>query len=287
MEIKSYFTTITPEEAKKLLEKNYAKNRNLKPSVVTKYASDMMAGRWNPYAADAITFASDMTILNGQHRLAAIVKSGVPLYTEVRWGVSEDAYKYFDCGATRTAGDALPRTLKNRTCAAALCKLAITMSDYDYINGVTSFNTGRNKTISTANVVTYYEASEEKYPGEIAKACEYAYTREILQTKWSPTGLAMSAYAMSITDTDKFEEFKTLTTSKISGYLSVMSFKTWALKHDTRNYPSTERYFFEWCAAANVWRMLCGHPDKEFRARKDLSGELIGFSPKMFRLLDE
>lgn len=96
---------ITPEYADRLLEKNTS-NRNLRRDHVTNLARDMAEGAWR-LNNDAICIANDGTLLNGQHRLNAIIKSGKPIKMLVAEGFSPDTYKVLDGGAKRSVADQL------------------------------------------------------------------------------------------------------------------------------------------------------------------------------------
>lgn len=65
---------ITPEKAMHLLQKN-SHNRNLRAGVVKKYATDMRLGKWE-LSTDGITINKDGELVNGQHRLNAVIESG-------------------------------------------------------------------------------------------------------------------------------------------------------------------------------------------------------------------
>jgi hypothetical protein len=96
---------ITPAAASKLLEGN-TQNRSLKPRVVTAYARDMMTDRWADQG-DPIRLNGDGTLLDGQHRLHAIVESGTTQSMVVVRGVSKKAILTMDTGAKRTFSDVL------------------------------------------------------------------------------------------------------------------------------------------------------------------------------------
>jgi hypothetical protein len=76
---------ITPRMAADWLKRN-PHNRPLQPRVINKYVRDMLDGNW-VLDGQAITLASDGTIINGQHRLSAVVQSGVTISSLVVWGV--------------------------------------------------------------------------------------------------------------------------------------------------------------------------------------------------------
>lgn len=96
---------VEPEQAKKWLERNVA-NRTVRPSRVREYASAMTEGRWL-YTADPIRFDEDGKLIDGQHRLMAVVRSGETVHMHVVRGLARNAQDAVDTGAIRTASDAL------------------------------------------------------------------------------------------------------------------------------------------------------------------------------------
>lgn len=99
------FETITPEKAAELLKAN-TRNRKLRQSLVDLYASDMKAGLWLQ-THQGIAINCDGTILDGQHRLAAIVASGVTITMLVARGVPASSQVAMDDHAKRSCADAL------------------------------------------------------------------------------------------------------------------------------------------------------------------------------------
>ena len=63
--------TITPSMAEEMLSKNKS-NRKLRNTVVNSYASQMASGKWH-LTGQGITFGKNGQLLDGQHRLSAIV----------------------------------------------------------------------------------------------------------------------------------------------------------------------------------------------------------------------
>ena len=115
---------VDPDLAARWLARNEA-NRNLRAAQVAKYAGDMTAGRWQLTGA-AIQFAIDGRLLDGQHRLAAIIKSGVTVPMLVVRGLPPSAQAYMDTGAKRTVADQLGIAgFKNSSILAAGARLAL------------------------------------------------------------------------------------------------------------------------------------------------------------------
>lgn len=95
--------TVTPALAAEWLRLN-TKNRNLNARLVADYARDMQSSAWI-YNGEAIKRAIDGTLLDGQHRLAAIVQSGVTLQMLVVEGLDASAQDTMDSGRKRTSAD--------------------------------------------------------------------------------------------------------------------------------------------------------------------------------------
>lgn len=66
--------TITPDMAREYLKSN-SMNRPLNDRTVNLYAQEMRTGNWK-LNGEAICFGKNGALLNGLHRLYAIVKSG-------------------------------------------------------------------------------------------------------------------------------------------------------------------------------------------------------------------
>lgn len=98
----SIVETITPTKAQEYLGKSGG-NRNISKPVVASYAASMKAGKWL-LNGESITFDIDGVLLNGHHRLHAIILAGVPIQTFVTRGVEHECYTTFDCGRHRTIG---------------------------------------------------------------------------------------------------------------------------------------------------------------------------------------
>lgn len=96
---------VDPSDAKSLLERN-TNNRKLRETVVDYYANEMINGNWVDNG-DPIRIARSGRLLNGQHRLSAVVKAGVSLPFHFLSNLSEESFEQMDNGAKRTLNDNL------------------------------------------------------------------------------------------------------------------------------------------------------------------------------------
>lgn len=99
-------TLITPAMAEKWLKESNTSNRPLRKGLVRHYAEMMRRGDWEKHH-QGIAFNCDGTLLDGQHRLAAIIESGCCIWMNVSEGVPQSAQIFIDDHAKRTPHDAI------------------------------------------------------------------------------------------------------------------------------------------------------------------------------------
>lgn len=115
---------VTPEMAAAWLQEN-TQNRPVSPRHVNAYARDMAAGNWE-LNGESIKFSKTGRLLDGQHRLLAIIKAGVSVRIAVTRGVDPKAQRSMDAGKARTASDALTiKGEKHTTHLAAMARIAL------------------------------------------------------------------------------------------------------------------------------------------------------------------
>ena len=96
---------VTPELAKEWLRHN-SHNRNLRERVVNGYAADMLSGDWVE-DGQSIKFSASGILLDGQHRLSAIVQSRVTQRMLIVRGLPDSSQDTMDVGAKRVLADVL------------------------------------------------------------------------------------------------------------------------------------------------------------------------------------
>lgn len=97
--------TVSPGDAEQMLESNEA-NRSMRARVVNAYARDMEAERWL-ITGETIKIGQHGELLDGQHRLAAIIQSGKTQRLLIVRDLDPDTRVVIDTGAVRNGGDAL------------------------------------------------------------------------------------------------------------------------------------------------------------------------------------
>ncbi len=95
-------SVITPELAEAMLQYNTA-NRPVSFGTVKHYAAQMEAGQWRE-TFTPIQF-SGTRLIDGQHRLSAVVESGAAISAWVAFGADDEVFAFIDIGKKRTASD--------------------------------------------------------------------------------------------------------------------------------------------------------------------------------------
>ena len=98
--------TVNPAQAMLWLENTNTNNRNVCQKHVARLARDMAEGKWILTHA-GIAFSSDGTLLDGQHRLWAVVEADVSVEMHVWFNVDPKSMMTIDCGKIRSTADIL------------------------------------------------------------------------------------------------------------------------------------------------------------------------------------
>lgn len=96
---------ITPRRATQLLTLN-VRNRPIRRAAVDRYLDDMVHGRWQFNGAPIIV-SEEGALIDGQHRLTALVESGRTLPFAVIYDAPDTLRRTVDQGSARTPGDIL------------------------------------------------------------------------------------------------------------------------------------------------------------------------------------
>jgi hypothetical protein len=86
--------TIGPERAEQYLAANRG-NRNIVQAHVSALARDIRNGQWM-FNAQPICFSASGRLLNGQHRLSAVLEAGQPIEVLLMRGLAEEAFRTYD-----------------------------------------------------------------------------------------------------------------------------------------------------------------------------------------------
>jgi len=114
----SVLEKISPSKAKALLSRNNH-NRGINDKIVREYARVMKSGQWE-INGETIKIAEDGTLIDGQHRLHAIIEADTTIETYVVYSLDKETFDTVDIGRKRTNGDMLSVDgVQNATATAA------------------------------------------------------------------------------------------------------------------------------------------------------------------------
>jgi hypothetical protein len=125
--MRSRVQTITPAKAAELLEANTT-NRPLSRPVVKAFAEAMERGDWM-VTHQGIAFDVNGVLVDGQHRLAAVIEADVPVEMTVFTEVDEGTFDVLDTGKRRTAADVL--AIEGERSSATLAAMVRTVWMYE------------------------------------------------------------------------------------------------------------------------------------------------------------
>ena len=103
--MESKIVLITPELAAKILSKNTS-NRKISISTIKKYVESIKSGDWRLNGVPIIV-AKDGRLVDGQHRLTAIIQANTSIESIVVTGVDFDVFSTVDRGKVRSNSDLL------------------------------------------------------------------------------------------------------------------------------------------------------------------------------------
>lgn len=128
---------VTPQVAAELLKRNTS-NRPLSKLTVENYAEAIRRGEWQMNGQPIIIF-DDGTLGDGQHRLHAVIKSGIPIMQLVVKGIGKETFTTIDTGHKRGASDVLAMSgMKHTTRLASAARAYLTETKKTYRGGKVS-----------------------------------------------------------------------------------------------------------------------------------------------------
>lgn len=132
--VRTELVEITPKIAEELLKAN-TKNRCFRHHHASQLAGHITRGEWQ-LNGDTIRIAKDGTLLDGQHRLGAVLLANKPITTLVVTGLDNDSFETIDNQRmARNASHVFSiRGIKNYSLASSTCKRV-----FFYINHQTPF----------------------------------------------------------------------------------------------------------------------------------------------------
>jgi len=190
---------ITPAIATQLLSRN-KDNRRIRQRTVEDYASQMSKNLWR-LTGQGISIDEKQNILDGQHRLLAVIKANKPIQFLVCYDVPRDTFNVYDTGLVRPLSDIFDIS---QACSQAAITSSIVVrymelsSRCGKITG--SGSSAKQLNISKQEVLEKYLTNSEFW-NKVVKLSANCYTKYRLYT----TSEIGSFYAYLILDCKKDE----------------------------------------------------------------------------------
>lgn len=265
--IKSRIVTVTPAKAAEWLERN-DHNRKINSHDVDTWTREMLEGRW-ALDGDAIRFDVNGTLLNGQHRLSAVVKSDTTQQFVVLTGLPTERQANMDTGRRRTAANALELigTYGGYTAALAAAGRIATRVNRSGLNAERFTGIA----VSNQEIIDFIEVNPELF--EAVKFILPIYRN----TATKSVGVAAYAYwRMQLIDPDAAREFWTALASGADlpvGSPILALYRRLSLARYKREHISHQNQLSLIFRTWNAWRQ--GGDMKKLQVRNSRGGEDI------------
>lgn len=148
----------TPELAGELLQLNNA-NRPLRNDLVKHYSDQMKAGEWM-FAGGTVNISNAGMLLDGQHRLEAIIRTGMSQIFNIQTGLDNMVFQTLDTGRMRTASDTayVAGFTKDYTNVARLIRLIIMYEKF----GLEDYLANKERLATNAQLMNWIYAHEKE-----------------------------------------------------------------------------------------------------------------------------
>lgn len=158
--MKTEVLKINAEKAKELLKSNYD-NRAETKSHVKFLAIQMLEGKWK-FTADPIKISKTGRILDGQHRLMAVIESDTEQDFLFCYDLDNEVFDVLDTGKNRSAANVLSiKGFDNYVAVASLAKMIIRYSVGSYSGIITGMgNISGRKAVTNQDILKFAQSND-------------------------------------------------------------------------------------------------------------------------------
>lgn len=199
MELKKVF--VTPLLAAELLQSNLS-NRPLKKGVLDNYVKQLKLGLWKEDTGECIKISKSNVLLDGQHRLQAIVKSDVSVYLHILYGLEDSIFDVLDTGSKRNASD----VLSINGVGSSKQKAAILQAYIELKNNLFSHGNQLSSRLTNSELTKMYLDDSKKWEYIHAESIKWYFDFSKIITL-STIGSYCAIFMESEKYSDKFHEF--------------------------------------------------------------------------------
>lgn len=219
--------TVTPAMARKWLAASEGvRQRNLSKARVARYVQDMRNGHWQ-LTHQPIALTAEGLILDGQHRLAAVVQADLPQPFLVARGADPSTFDVIDTGRARNAPDALRISgMHNVNVKAAIGRLVLI---YDQVKGSTT--APKNVQVTSPDIMALWEGPRAPILGEAERSADRlarALDRSGIKTWGAGLWVVITEARASSQQRDQFWEH-VATGAELPQGSPILSFRRWIM----------------------------------------------------------
>lgn len=183
--MKTRIVRLTPALAMEWQRKTSVSQRPLNTKHVAFLTGEMTAGRWKNDGSP-IRFNRDGSVIDGQHRIAAVINSGVPTDVLVVEDLDADVFATIDSGRTRKLSDVLACAGANQSDMVSSAAITRLLAAWDDKTGL-SLSAHSVKSSPAAMLDVFREHQED-----IENAAHFVYSKKIRRRLCRPSVLGFA-----------------------------------------------------------------------------------------------
>ena len=191
---------ITPFIANEYLKAN-SSNRKISEGTLLRYTKEIVEKKWKEDTGELIKISKTGILLDGQHRLHAVVKANMDVYFHVATDLEDEIFDVIDTGKSRSANDIFYlKGIKNSQ------KLPSIIQAYHLLknSGKTSREAGMTEKLTNAQLLSSFYERELFWSETVQKTSVFYYNFGKLLSHGSFGGLYAIFYDINTEDALSF-----------------------------------------------------------------------------------
>ena len=196
---------VNSEIAKAYLTKNTKKRKPNKAQII-RLSNKIKKGIWKEDTAEMIKISKNGNILDGQHRLMAVIDANVSIYFHFALGLEEEVFSVLDTGSLRNASDSFFISgVKNSNTIPSIITLNNSLK-----KGNKDLHIGKDKKLSNNELLDIYNENNIFWDDIATKTMRYYQSFSKILSPQIIGGFYSVVKEISTDKSDKFmEEFCT------------------------------------------------------------------------------
>lgn len=177
--VKVEIEKIGPDRARELLSLNTG-NRKMSDRHVNRLSLDIEKGQWK-LNGETIKISKSGELLDGQNRLTAILKTGIPCDNIVVSGLDDSVFTTIDIGRSRSVADMIHiEKIPNATAIAAGAALV-----FKYGRNLLPYQDGQERYFSKTDLVDYIMSHKNELIHSARHTCSLRFMKRVMPPSYS------------------------------------------------------------------------------------------------------